>query len=293
MSSNIAGVGEEMLEKRKYGRTDVELSIVGFGGIIVMNETPSSARRIVAEAVKRGINYFDVAPTYGNAEERLGPALEPYRDSVFLACKTTMRTKEEAAKELCRSLQRLRTDHFDLYQLHAVTTLEEVDKIMGEGGAIEAFQEAREQGLVRYLGFSAHSEEAGVALLNRFRFDSVLLPLNWVCWHQGGFGPKVVQKAKEKGAAILALKALAKRKWREGEERKWPKCWYAPVDDPDEASMALRFTLSLPTTAAVSPSHAELLWWACDAAEQYAPLSNEEARMVAERSEGLEPIFPL
>jgi len=293
VSGKIVGVGEEMLEKRKYGRTDVELSIVGFGGIIVMNETPSSARRTVSQAVKRGINYFDVAPTYGNAEERLGPALEPYRDSVFLACKTTMRTKEEASKELHRSLRLLRTDHFDLYQLHAVTTLEEVDQIVGEGGAIEAFVEAREQGLVRHLGFSAHSEEAAVALLDRFRFDSVLFPLNWVCWHQGGFGPKVVQKAKEKGVAILALKALAKRKWREGEERKWPKCWYAPVDGPDEASMALRFTLSLPTTAAVSPSDAELLWWACDAAEQYAPLSDEEARMVAERSEGLEPIFPL
>lgn len=292
MSGKIVGVGEEMLERRRYGRTDVELSIVGFGGIVVMDEIPSSARRIVSEAVKRGINYFDVAPTYGNAEERLGPALEPYRDSVFLACKTTMRTKEEAEKELHRSLQLLRTDHFDLYQLHAVTTLEEVDQIMGEGGAIEAFQEAREQGLVRYLGFSAHSEEAAIALLDRFRFDSVLFPLNWVCWYRSGFGPKVVQKAKEKGAAILALKALAKRKRREGEERKWPKCWYAPVDNPDEASMALRFTLSLPTTAAVSPSHAELLWWACDAAEHYAPLSNEEARMVAERSKGLEPIFP-
>jgi len=216
-----------MLERRRYGRTDVEFSIVGFGGIIVMNETPSSARRIVAEAVKRGINYFDVAPTYGNAEERLGPALEPYRDSVFLACKTTMRTKEEAAKELHRSLELLRTDHFDLYQLHAVSSLEEVDGIMSEGGAIEAFVEAREQGLVRYLGFSAHSDEAAVALLDRFEFDSVLFPLNWVCWHQSGFGPDVVRKAQEKRVAILALKALAKRKWKEGEERKWPKCWYA------------------------------------------------------------------
>ena len=281
-----------MLERRRYGRTDVEFSIVGFGGIIVMNETPSSARRIVAEAVKRGINYFDVAPTYGNAEERLGPALEPYRDSVFLACKTTMRTKEEAAKELHRSLELLRTDHFDLYQLHAVSSLEEVDGIMSEGGAIEAFVEAREQGLVRYLGFSAHSDEAAVALLDRFEFDSVLFPLNWVCWHQSGFGPDVVRKAQEKRVAILALKALAKRKWKEGEERKWPKCWYAPVDSPEEALMALRFTLSLPTTAAVSPSHAELLWWACDAAEEFSPLSDEEADMVAERSEGLEPIFP-
>jgi len=280
------------MEKRKYGRTRERLSVVGFGGIIVMDEEPSSANQVVAQAIERGINYFDVAPSYGNAEERLGPALEPYRDSVFLACKTAKRTKEEAAAELHESLRRLHTDHFDLYQLHAVTTLKEVDQIMSEGGAMEAFIEAREQGLVKYLGFSAHSEEAAIALMDRFNFDSVLFPFNWVCWHQGDFGPGVVKKAQEKGVAMLALKALAKRKWIEGEERKWPKCWYAPVDTPDEAALALRFTLSLPITAAVSPSHVELLWWACDSAEEFEPVSKEEAALVAERSRGLDPIFP-
>lgn len=275
-----------------FGKTDRELSVVGFGGIVLKNENPSSARRIVAEAVDRGVNYFDVAPAYGDAEERLGPALEPYRDFVFLACKTGKRTKEEATSELDQSLRRLRTDYFDLYQLHSVTTLEEVNQIMSEGGAIEAFVEAREQGLVKYLGFSAHSQEAAIALLDRFEFDSILFPLNWVCWHQGSFGPNVVEKAQEKDVAILALKALAKRKLREGEERKWPKCWYAPVDNREEAKLALRFTLSLPVTAAVSPGHAELLWWTCDAAEQFKPLSGEEATLVAERSRGLDPIFP-
>jgi len=280
------------LEKRRYGRTGEELSVVGFGGIIVMDEDASSASRIVAQAIERGINYFDVAPSYGNAEERLGPALEPYRESIFLACKTAKRTKEEAAAELHRSLQRLRTDRFDLYQLHAVTTIGEVDQIMGEGGAIEAFLEAREERLVKYIGFSAHSEEAAIALMDRFEFDSVLFPFNWVCWHQGNFGPRVVEKAEQKGVALLALKALAKRKWKEGEERKWSKCWYAPVDTPEEASLALRFTLSLPITAAVSPSHAELLWWAYEAAEKLKPLSKEEAALLSKRSKDLDPIFP-
>lgn len=280
------------MEKRRLGKTNGILSVVGFGGIIVMDEEPASAKRIVARAIDRGINYFDVAPSYGNAEERLGPALEPYRESVFLACKTEKRTKDEAAAELHRSLQRLRTDHFDLYQLHGVTTLEDVNTIMGKGGAIEAFTEARERGLVRYLGFSAHSEEAALALLNRFDFDSVLFPFNWVCWHQGHFGPRVVDAAKGKGVGMLALKALAKRKWKEGEKRKWPKCWYAPVETAEEASLGLRFTLSLPITAAVSPGHAELLWWACDAADELKPLSDNEAARVAERSKGLDPIFP-
>lgn len=280
------------MERRRYGRTGVELSVVGFGGIVVMDENPSSAARIVAKAVERGINYFDVAPSYGNAEERLGPALEPYRESVFLACKTGKRQREGATAELHQSLERLRTDYFDLYQLHGVTKLEEVDQIMGEGGAIETLIEARDQGLVKYLGFSAHSEAAAVALLDRFEFDSVLFPINWVCWHQSLFGPSLVEKAQEKGAAILALKALAKRKLKEREERVWPKCWYAPVESPEEASLALRFTLSLPVTAAVSPSHAELLWWALDAAEESTSLSDEEAEQVARKTEGLQAIFP-
>jgi len=280
------------MEKRQLGKTGETLSVVGFGGIIVKDEEQSSANRIVAQAIERGISYFDVAPTYGNAEERLGPALEPYRKSVFLACKTEKRTAEEASAALNQSLEHLRTDHFDLYQLHAVKTLDEVEQIMGPGGALEAFVKAREQGRVRYLGFSAHSEEAALALLDRFEFDSVLFPFNWVCWHQGRFGPRVLERAREKGVGILALKALAKRKWREGEERKWPKCWYAPVDTFEEASLALRFTLSKPITAAVSPSHVELLWWACDIADQLTPLSDEEADEVARRSEGLDPIFP-
>ncbi|MEM2480310.1 MAG: aldo/keto reductase, partial [Candidatus Bathyarchaeia archaeon] len=143
------------MERRRYGKTNVELSVVGFGGILVMNESQESANRIVSEAIERGINYFDVAPSYGDAEERLGPALKPYRSSVFLACKTAKRTRKEAWEELHQSLKRLCTDHFDLYQLHGVTTLEEVDQIFSEGGAIEALIEAREQGLTKYLGFSA------------------------------------------------------------------------------------------------------------------------------------------
>lgn len=280
------------MKKRQLGKTGEMLSTLGFGGIILMDETPSSASRLVAQAVDRGINYFDVAPAYGDAEERLGPALEPYRRSVFLACKTGKRMAEEASNELHRSLERLHTDYLDLYQFHAVGALDQVDQITGPGGALETFVRAREEGLIRYIGFSAHSEEAAVALLDRFEFDSVLFPLNWVCWHQGGFGPRILEKAQEKGTAMLALKALAKRKLEENEGRKWPKCWYAPVETFEEATLALRFTLSKPITAAVSTGQPELFSWACDAADQFTPLSEEEASLVERRAEGLEPIFP-
>ncbi len=128
-----------------------------------MNETPSSAEQIVSKAIDKGINYFDVAPSYGNAEERLGPALQPYKDSVFLACKTAKRTKKEAQVEMQESLRCLKTDHFDLYQIHGLVTIGEVEQSMGKGGVIEVLTEAREQGLVRYLGFSDHTEEAAMA----------------------------------------------------------------------------------------------------------------------------------
>ncbi|MGC9360520.1 MAG: aldo/keto reductase [Anaerolineae bacterium] len=282
-----------MMDRRVLGRTGCELSVIGFGGILVMNETPAESQELVSLAVDAGINYFDVAPSYGNAEERLGPALEPYRQNIFLACKTAKRDAQGAREELEGSLERLRTDYFDLYQLHGVTSMEEVETIFGPDGAMDTFLEAREEGLVRFLGFSAHSEEAAIALLNRFPFDSVLFPLSWVPWHEAGFGPKVIETAQAKGAGRLALKALAKCKWESDEARKeWPKCWYRPVETLEEARLALRFTLSLPVTAAVTPGHRQFLEWAIEIAEDLTPLSEEEQRLVAENAKGLAPIFP-
>ncbi len=279
------------MDTRLLGKTGERLSVVGFGGIVVDGVQADEAARLVDQAIDRGINYFDVAPTYGNAEERLGPALAPHRASVFLACKTQQRSARGARDELHRSLEHLQTDHLDLYQLHAISSLSEVEQVLAPGGAVEALIEAREQGLIRYIGFSAHSDDAAVALLERFPFDTILFPINWVSGYQGGFGPRALAAARRAGVGILAIKALAKRALRDGEERPWPKCWYVPVDEPAEVQMALNWTLSLDVTAAVSPSHAELLWLMCDAAEHLSPLSDQEREQVAARTSGLRPIF--
>ena len=278
------------MEKRVLGKTGEKLSIIGFGGIVVANESTKDAANFVSKAIDRDINYFDVAPTYGNAQEKLGPALKPYRSKVFLACKTTMRTKEKATKELCDSLKKLRTDHFDLYQFHGVVTIDEVHQIIGPNGALEAFLEAKKKGLIKYIGFSAHTEEAALALMKLYDFDSILFPFNWVCWLKDNFGPRVLDKAKEKHIGILALKALAKRTWGKDEEKKWPKCWYSPVDNYEEASLALRFTLSRSVTAAVSPSHAELLWWACDIADKFKPITEPETKTLKKNAKKYNPI---
>lgn len=279
--------------KRTLGQTGVELSIVGFGGILVMNETAEEAARVVRVAVEEhGINYFDVAPSYGNAEEMLGPALEPYRDDVFLACKTGKRDAVGAEEELHASLKRLHTDHVDLYQLHAMKTMEDVEQVFAPGGAMETFLRAREQGNTRFLGFSAHSESAALALMARFEFDTILFPINWSSWLKEGFGPNTVQRASDKGMGILALKTLAKRAWKEDEERDWSKAWYKPVETYEEAKLATRFTLSQPVTACVSPGHAELLEWLCDSAETYSPITDEELDRLRTWSAELETIFP-
>jgi aryl-alcohol dehydrogenase-like predicted oxidoreductase len=279
------------MERRQYGATGERLSVVGFGGILVMNESAETSSRLVSQAIDRGINYFDVAPNYGNAQEMLGPALEPYRNDVFLACKTQERTAAESQKELEESLKLLKTDHVDLYQFHAVKTTEDVSTILGPGGAMETFLKAREHGKVRYLGFSAHSEEAALALLDAFTFDSILFPVNWVTWFKGKFGPRVLPAAKEKGAAVLALKTLAKRTWGENEKRTYEKAWYHPVDTYEEALLGFKFTMSRGVTAAVSPGHENLLWWACDAAEEYTPLTAAEEAELERRAKDLDPIF--
>ncbi|HOK29791.1 MAG TPA: aldo/keto reductase [bacterium] len=281
------------MDKRPYGKTGEMLSIIGFGGIVAAELPQEEANSIVALAIDRGVNYFDVAPTYMDAEERLGIALKGKRNNIFLACKTGKRTKEEARKELENSLRLLNTDHFDLYQLHSMTTDEDFEVAMGPGGAMETFVKAKDEGLIRYIGFSAHSVEVALKLLDAFQFDSVLFPLNWVNYFNANFGPQVVEKAMAKGVARLALKAMAKTVIPEGQSRKYEKCWYLPVDEPELASLALRFTLSQPITAAIPPGEPKLFKMALDIAEKFTPITEEEIRLLKEKAKGLEPIFRL
>jgi aryl-alcohol dehydrogenase-like predicted oxidoreductase len=285
------------LAKRRY-RDDVQLSIVGFGGIVVVGFEQKDADRLVAESFDRGVNYFDVAPSYwdGEAEIKLGNALRPYRQKVFLACKTTNRDAEGARLELDRSLERLHTDHVDLYQFHAVTTMKEVEQILGPGGAAETFLKARQQGKVRYLGCSAHSEEAALAMLDRFPLDSILFPINFVCFAQSNFGPRVIARAKEKGVARLALKALAHTPWPQGTDHAktgHPKAWYQPIEDRELASKALRFTLSEDITAAIPPGDEKIYQMALELAAEFQPLTNKERELLLAGAKGTKPLFPI
>ena len=283
------------IARRTLGKTGEKLSIIGFGGIVVMNEDPSASSNIVAEAVDRGINYFDVAPSYGNAQERLGPALAPYRQNCFLACKTEGRLKDDSRKQLEESLRLLKTDHLDLYQFHALTKMTDLDKVLGPGGAMETMEAAKKEGKIRYIGFSVHSAETALAAMDRYNFDTVLFPVNWVLFSQANFGPQILKRAQEKQMGIFALKAMAKTVWPADQKQNHPepKCWYKPAAFPDEASMGLRWTLAHPITAAIPPGDERYFRLAMDVAQNFKPLEAHEEQALLTGGKGVEPIFHL
>ena len=282
------------IARRTLGKTGEQLSIIGFGGIVVMDDTPGGSANIVAEAVDRGINYFDVAPSYGNAQERLGPALAPYRNKSFLACKTEGRTKDDSRKQLEESLRLLKTDHVDLYQFHALTKMTDLDKVLGPGGAMETMEAAKKEGKIRYIGFSVHSAETALAAMDRYNFDTILFPVNFVLFTQANFGPQILKRAQEKNMGILALKGMAKTVWPAGQkDHPQPKCWYQPANFPDEASLGLRWTLGHPITAAIPPGDERYFRLAMDVAQNYKPLEPHEEQALLSGAHGAEPIFHL
>ena len=280
------------IPKRPY-RDEVSLSILGLGGMLLVGMEQFSVDRVVEEALARGINYFDVAPFYGDgeAEQKMGKALAPHREKVFLACKTLERSAKGAQEELNHSLRQLRTDHLDLYQFHAVSDMEEVNEIFAPGGALETFTQARQEGKIRYIGFSAHTVEAAMALLDRFQFDSVLFPVNFICFARGNFGPQVIARAKELSVARLAIKAMAHGPWRKGEKRKYPNCWYRPIENREMARQALRFTLSEGVTAAIPPGDERLFRMALELAPDLDPMGMEERSELLASTRGLRPLL--
>jgi aryl-alcohol dehydrogenase-like predicted oxidoreductase len=280
------------IPKRPLGRTGEKLSIIALGGIVVSREDQGTADRLVRLAIDNGVNYFDVAPSYGDAQDRLGPALKPFRKDVFLACKTLMRDQAGAEKELDESLRKLETDHVDLYQMHALTRTAEVEQALGPGGAVETFLKAKKEGKLRFIGFSAHSTEAALLAMDKFDFDTILFPINFACCLAADFGPRVIARATEKKMGILALKALARQKLPEASQRQQhPKCWYQPITDPTEQDLAFRFTLSQPITAAVPPGDEGIYPRAIELAHSFTPLRPEEEVRLRELAAGLNPIF--
>jgi aryl-alcohol dehydrogenase-like predicted oxidoreductase len=282
------------LPRRPLGRTGVHLSIVGFPGLALVHYDQERCNAGVRTAWERGVNYFDVAPAYGNGEceRKLGIALQGIpRDRYFLACKTKKRDAAGAREEMERSLQALKTDHFDLYQLHHLVRVDEVKQALGPDGAMETILKAREEGKVRWIGFSAHTTRAALEALRGFNFDTVMFPINFVEFYTRGFGKEVLALAAERGAAVLAIKALSHGSWPAGVERTraW---WYRSVETPEDIELALRFSLSQAgVVAAFPPAFLDLLDRAIEAARRFKPLDEPSETRLKAMAAGCGSIF--
>ena len=279
---------------RPFGTTGETLSIIGIGGVTVVGHDAAASIRLFDEALDAGINYADVAPSYGvdqETEKRFGDALVGRRDRVFLACKTGERGAAGAKLELERSLRHLQTDHIDLYQLHAITSIDEVERAFGPDGAMDVILKAQKDGKVRHIGFSAHSVEAALKALDLFPFVSALFPVNFVTTYAGHFGPQIIDACVNRGAARLALKAMAMTHWKEGEDRHFPNCWYSPISDENLSELALRWTLSQDVTAAVPPGDPILFRRALEYAKRFTVINDEEVEALKRVALDQVPIF--
>ena len=282
------------MQTRRFGRTGHMSSVVIFGAFAVGLLSQEEADEVMELVLAHGVNHIDVAPSYADAELRLGPWLETHRDRFFLGCKTQLRDAEEARAELHRSLERLRVDHFDLFQLHAVATMEELEKCFAPGGSLEAIVGARDEGLTEYLGITSHGPQAPAVLieaLDRYDFDSLLFTLNFQMWADDDYRrdvSKLMKIAQQRDVGTMVIKTWARGPWGEKEQRY--HTWYEPFDDAEMVEQALRFNLSHPVTGVINAGDARLLPMILDAAERFQPMDDAEQAALIARAGEYEPL---
>ncbi len=278
------------MEKRRLGRLGRDVSVLAYGGAALGAVTQDEADRSIQEALDAGIDYFDMAAGYGDAELRLGPWISQIRSQVFLATKTGERDADAAWAEINRSLERLRTDSVDLIQLHAVGDLEDLDRALGRGGAIEAAVRARDEGLAGAIGITGHGHGAPsthLEALRRFPFDTVLTPWNFVLSRRPNYAAdyhSLVEEVQRQDAALLTIKTVSRRNWPEGESARYAT-WYEPFDDQERISAAVAWVLSHPEITAIpTAGETSLLGAIVRAERERRALSREAAEDVLARA---------
>jgi aryl-alcohol dehydrogenase-like predicted oxidoreductase len=284
-----------MIAKSPFGTTGHQSTRVIFGAAALGGMKQERADRILEILLEYGINHIDTAAAYGESELRIGPWMREHRGRFFLATKTGDRTREAARESLHRSLDRLRVDQIDLIQLHNLVDEAEWQRALGPGGALEALVEARDEGLVRFIGVTGHGTQAPAMhhrSLERFAFDSVLFPYNFTMLRNPRYACDVealLAACIRRGVAVQTIKSVARRRWENGDERKFS--WYEPLRDRDAIRRAVHFVLSRPGLFLNSSSDATLLRDILDAASA-PPVEPERAEMEADVERyGMRPLF--
>lgn len=235
------------METRRLGRTGHRSAVAVLGAAAFWEGDPDVARESFTVALGAGVNHLDVAPRYGHAQQVLGPLLAPVRDRVFVACKTGRHQRDGVRAQLEESLALLHCEQFDLYQMHAVTDLEELDR---RAGAVEALLAAREEGLCRFVGITGHelgAPEAHREALRRYDLDTVMFPVNARLWADPDYrrhAEALLEEAAARDVGVMAIKAVAARPWA-GRPRTWGT-WYEPYTEEADLDRCIRFVLSVP-----------------------------------------------
>ena len=283
------------MEKRRYGRTNHMSTLAVFGAVALGQLDQPLADQVMQQVLDSGINHIDVAPSYGKAELRLGPWMPDIRENVFLGCKTTERSRAGAVAEFHDSLKRLQVDSFDLYQLHAVSTMEELDLCTQIGGALEGVIEMREQGLTRFIGITGHGLQAPtifIEALSRFDFDSVLFPIYPALFAFEAYRTKalaLLDICEERDIGVMTIKSVAKEPWRNREHLF--HTWYVPFESPEIIQDNINFVLSHKLTHICTPGDYRLLARVINAVENYSPMSPEAQASLIMKHSHYELIF--
>jgi aryl-alcohol dehydrogenase-like predicted oxidoreductase len=283
------------VQTRRLGRTGHESTVAILGGAAFARSNPQETAAAFATALANGVNHLDIAPRYGEAESLVGPLLPSVRDKLFVACKTTRRNAGGVRAQLDESLTKLNTDHFDLYQLHAVTS---IDVLEERADAAEAILQAKEEGLTRFVGITGHDDGAPAAhleALKRWDLDTVMFPVNARMWSQADYrrdAEALIEYCAEHDVGVMAIKACARKPW-EGDQH-FATTWYEPFAEAEAIQRGVDFTLSVPGVHAFcTPGDVEITRLAIEAAEQHEAM-DETTRDQAMRDAAEErSIFPL
>ena len=283
-----------MIDKITFGRTGHVSTRTLFGAAALGRVSQAEADKTLATLLEYGVNHIDVAASYGDAELRIGPWMKEHRQQFFLATKTEKRTYQGAKDELHRSLERMRVDSVDLWQMHILVDPDEWETAMGPGGALEAFVEARQQGLVRFLGVTGHGTTVAamhLRSLQRFDFDSVLLPYNYAMMqnrqYNAGF-ESLLALCQERNVAVQTIKSLTRGPW--GDKKRTHATWYEPLTGQADIDTAVHWILSQPGIFLNTVGDIHLLPKVLDAASRFQ--ATPQAEMETRLSQlGLEPLF--
>jgi aryl-alcohol dehydrogenase-like predicted oxidoreductase len=292
------------MERRRLGRTGHESAVAILGAAAFARATPEETEAGFSEALRRGVNHLDIAPRYGAAEDLVGPLLPPVRDQLFVGCKTTRRNREGVRAQLEESLRKLGTDHFDLYQMHAVTDL---DVLAERTEAAQEILRAREEGLTRFVGITGHNDGAPAAhleALRRWDLDTVMFPVNARMWSDPDYrrdAEALLDECAGRDVGVMAIKAAARRPWSVGsgvspDDRgeRFATTWYEPFTDAADVARGVAFTLSVPGVHGFcTPGDLRVLRLALDAAEAFDPLGPDERESAIADARALPSIFPL